>query len=162
MKLRPTVIAFAAALGLVPLAGFADDTSAVRPVSGAVIMARASGGSTLFIWDATAYVTQLVADKMLGDDGIHAIEASAIQALSEKSKNAATPAVSLRVLYSKTGAVSPVYGSPTFAGVERVMTISVKRDALEKNATAWSAALGSGKTPDGVTIEVSGSLPPAQ
>jgi hypothetical protein len=162
LNARPSVAVFVAVLALVPLAGFADDTPAFRPVSGAVIMAKATSTSTLFIWDATPYVTQLVADKVLGDDGLHAIEASAIQALADKAKKVTTAALTLRVLYSKTGAVSPVYGAPTFAGIERVMTISVERTALAKNADAWSTTLGKGTTPDGVKIDVSGQLPPAQ
>jgi len=162
MLLRSLAIAVAGTLALLPLAGIADDAPAVRPASGAVIMAKASGDSTLFIWDATPYVTQLVSDKMLGDDGLHAIEATAIQALADKVKKASTAAVTVRELYSKTGAVSPVYGSPTFAGVERVVTIGAQRAALEKNAEAWSASLAKGTIPQGVTIDISGKLPPAQ
>jgi hypothetical protein len=162
LNVRPSVAVLVALLALVPLAVIADDTPAFRPVSGAVIMAKATSASTLFIWDATPYVTQLVADKMLGDDGLHALEASAIQALAGKAKKATTVALTLRVLYTKTGAVSPVYGAPTFAGIERVLTISVERTALAKDADAWSTSLGKGTTPDGVKIDISGQLPPAQ
>ena len=157
-----SAISLAAALACCTPIALADAPPTPRPVTGTVVMARSANGSTLFIWEATPFVAQLVTDKLLGDDGLHALEATAILALAEKAKKASTPAVVLRVTYARTGAVSPVYGTPTFEGVERVVTLSAQRATLEKNADAWSSAFATGATPRGVTVEVTGKLPPPQ
>lgn len=132
----------------------------VRPVTGPVIVARESAGEARLIWDATAYVTQLVSEKIGGERGLHALEATALRALAEKGKTLAATTLTLSVTYAKSGAVSPVYGSATFAGFEPVVTIAVKRAALAQHAAAWSEQLANGTVPRGLTVSVTGQLPP--
>jgi hypothetical protein len=132
----------------------------VRPLNGPVIVARESAGDARLIWDATAYVTQLVSEKIGGERGLHALEATALRALAEKGKSLPATTLTLSVTYAKTGAVSPVYGSATFAGFEPVVTIVAKRAALARHAAAWSAQLANGTVPPGVTVSVTGQLPP--
>jgi hypothetical protein len=133
----------------------------VRPLAGNVIMAR--GGSTpLYVWNATPYVAQLVTDKLLGDPGLHALEATAVTALADKAKSATADTLSMRVVYEKTGAVSPIYGTPTMAGVETVVTLTAERKSLIASGAAWATQVGGGTTPAGLTLAVSGALPPAQ
>ena len=86
----------------------------------------------------------------------------ALRALAEKGKSLSAPALTLKVTYAKTGAVSPVYRSVTFAGFEPVVTISAKRAALAKHADAWSTQLANGTIPKELHVSVTGKLPPAQ
>jgi hypothetical protein len=138
------------------------DAPEVRPVSGAVIVTRTTPAEAGVLWDATPYVTQLVSEQLTDERGMRAVEATALRALAEKSKSLAAPALTLKVSYARTGAVSPVYRSVTFAGFEPLVTIAVKRTALAQHAGAWSAQLASGTIPKGVRITVTGKLPPAQ
>jgi hypothetical protein len=143
------------------LSGSVAFAEPVRPVRGAVIVAQTSPGDARLIWDATDYVTQLVAEKIAGDRGVRAIEATALRALAEKGKTLSATMLTLSVTYAKTGAVSPVYRSATFAGFEPLVTIAAKRAALAEHAAAWSAQLANGTIPRGVTVSVTGKLPPA-
>jgi|ERR1700681_1213743 hypothetical protein len=138
------------------------DAPAIRPVSGAVIVTRTSPAEAGLIWDATAYVTQLVSEKITDERGMRAIEATALRALADKGKGLAATSLTLKVTYAKTGAVSPVYGNVTFAGFESVVTIAAKRAALAQHASAWSTDLANGTIPKGVRISVTGKLPPSQ
>ena len=114
------------------------------------------------LWDATPYVTQLVSEKLTDERGMRALEATALRALADKSKDVAAPALTLKVTYAKTGAVSPVYGNATFAGFESVVTIAAKRAALAQHAGAWSARARERHDPQGVHVAVTGKLPPTQ
>jgi hypothetical protein len=138
------------------------DPPAVRPVAGAVIVTRTSPTEASLLWDATLYVTQLVNEKTTDDRGMHAIEATALRALAEKGKTLKARTLTLKVTYAKTGAVSPVYGSATFAGFEPVLTLSARRAEAVQHADAWSAELAKGTVPKGVTVDVTGKLPPSQ
>ena len=138
------------------------DAQEVRPVSGAVIVTRTNAAEAGLIWDATPYVTQLVSENLTDERGMRALEATALRALAEKGKGLAATSLTLKVTYAKTGAVSPVYRSATFAGFESVVTIAAKRAALAQHAGAWSADLANGMIPKGVRIAVTGKLPPAQ
>ena len=138
------------------------DAPAVRPVIGAVIVTRTTPAEATVLWDATSYVAQLVSEQITDERGMRAIEATGLRALAEKGKGLAAPALTLKVTYAKTGAVSPVYRSETFAGFEPVVTIFAKRVALEQHADAWSTQLANGTIPKGVRVSVTGKLPPAQ
>ena len=138
------------------------DAPVVRPVLGAVIVTRTAPAEAALLWDATSYVTQLLSEKITDEPGMRALEATALRALAEKGKSLAAPELTLKVTYAKTGAVSPVYRSVTFAGFEQLVTIVAKRVALEQHADAWSLQLANGTIPKGVRITVTGKLPPAQ
>jgi hypothetical protein len=138
------------------------DAPTIRPVSGAVIVTRTTPAEAGLLWDATPYVTQLVSENITDERGMRAIEATAVRALAEKGKSLAAPALTLKVTYARTGAVSPVYRSVTFAGFEPVVTIGAKRAALAKHADAWSIQLANGTIPKELHVSVTGKLPPAQ
>jgi hypothetical protein len=146
------------ALAAVILAGTPALAQSVRPLAGTVIMARA-GAAPLYVWNATPYVAQLGTDKLLGDPGLHALEATAVTALAEKAKSQTSSTIAVRVVYEKTGAVSPLYRTATFEGLEDVFTITADRKALVGSAAAWATSLQGGKTPQGLTIAVTGALP---
>jgi hypothetical protein len=137
---------------------FADAT---RPLQGTVILVH-GGNAAIFLWNATPYVAQLVVEKTLGDDGMRAMEGTAVTALAAKAPSSTAATVSLRVLYEKTAAVSPAYGGPTLQGMENVMTLTADRKQLTQNATAWATSLQKGSVPSGLKVEVTGALPPAQ
>jgi hypothetical protein len=65
----------------------------------------------------------------------------------------------VRVIYSKTGEVSPVYGTPTFADVERFATLTMKAEDAASDRDKWRE-LGDGAPPAWVQFDVVGELPP--
>jgi hypothetical protein len=132
----------------------------LRLVSGPVILTRA-GSIASFLWDATPYVAGLVEDRILGEQGTHTLEASALSALASSAASVTAPDLSLKVVYSRTGAVSTAYGGATFAGVEPVLTVSVRRADLAKHAVEWERQLLDGVVPSAVKISVTGNLPPS-
>jgi hypothetical protein len=131
----------------------------VRAPVGNVIMARA-GTSPLFVWNATPYVVQLGSDKMLGVPGLRALEATALSVLADKSQSLTATNVGIRVVYEKTGDVSPLYRTTTFEGLEEVFTITVDRKTLLKSQQSLVTAVQGGKPAQGLKIDVSGALPP--
>lgn len=130
----------------------------VRPVDGAFILAR-GGVSAAYLWNATPFVARLVTEKVLGADGIHSLEATAIEALAERAEHSSANSLSVKIVYARTGAVSAVYGTPTFAGMENVLTLSADRRALLKNHTRWAQNIQSGGPPEGVHVMLTGKLP---
>lgn len=159
MKIQSLFVGVGLSLAL--LSAAVCDASQVRSVSGNVVLAR-SGANATYLWNATPYVTQLVADKVSGDDALRNLEASALEALASKAASSKAKKVTIRVVYERTGAVSPVYGSPTFAGIENVLTMTVTPKDLNAHHAAWAQDLLSGKNPSQLKIVVSGKLPPAQ
>lgn len=132
----------------------------IRSVEGQVIEARVMGSTTLYLWDATPYVVDLVHDHLVGTAGLVAFEEAAVRVLSERAKTAASKNIVLRVLYKKTGAVNPAYGTPTFTGVEKVFTMRASRKNVTKYAGRWIESLTRGVIPQGLLIEITGKLPP--
>ncbi len=133
--------------------------STVRPLAGQVIEARANALQTVYLWDATPYVIGLVHDHLTGSAGLTALEETAVQALYNRSRNAHSKNLTIRVLYQKTGAVNPVYGNLTFAGIERVFTLSAARSAVAAYSNEWVNTLGKGRIPAGLQIQITGKLP---
>ncbi|HVS46755.1 MAG TPA: hypothetical protein VMS32_08815 [Verrucomicrobiae bacterium] len=133
----------------------------VRLFEGNLILAR-SGAQSTYLWDATKYVTQLVVDKDLGTQGMRDLQATAMQTLADKARNSKSESILLSVLYSKIGAISPVYGTATFAGVEKVLTLTASRIEIAKNGSRDAAMLLAGQTPPGIKVVVTGALPPIQ
>ena len=148
-----------AVLGGPPRFAFAGPP-AVRPMQGHVVEARATSASTLFLWDATPYVITLVHDRVLGNAGLRAIQATAATVLAQRAKTARSRDVVLRILYQKTGAVNPAYGAPTFEGVEVVAVLSARAKEVVRNGAAWAAQLAKGHAPKGLTVQILGRLPP--
>lgn len=159
MKIQPLFVSVGISLAV--LSAGVCEAAQVRNVSGNVVLAR-SGANATYLWNATPYVTQLVADKVSGDDAIRNLEASALEALASKPAPSSAKQVTIRVVYERTGAVSPVYGSATFAGIETVLTMSASPKDVKAHHAAWAQNLVSGKTPSQLKIVISGKLPPPQ
>jgi hypothetical protein len=130
----------------------------VRPVQGPLILAK-SGDHAEFLWDATKYVTSLVSDNVLGDAGMHALEASAMSGLADKATTSQATTLTIAVSYKPVGANS-IYGKPTFGAAQKLCTITVSKADVVKNGTAWAQSLADGKVPPGVELQATGSLPP--
>ena len=141
----------------VPLASSGDALSS-KPV-----IARL-GADALVLWDATAVVTQIVSDKATDADANVRLERGALKALAETAPSLAdAKTITVRVIYAKTGAVSPVYGAATFAGVERYATLEISGADARSDAGKWKEAAAAGTAgpfPKSITFTVTGVLPP--
>jgi hypothetical protein len=67
--------------------------------------------------------------------------------------------VTVRVIYQKTGAVSPEYGNASLQGVERLFAITYPVANLTTKAPAYAEAFQKGTPPEGVTVATLGKLP---
>ena len=147
----------AAALVAVSLAA---GVAAAAVPAGNVILARPSGNA-LLIWDASSDVTQIVANKVSDADANVSLERDAIRvlaaSLNKVDKGAAS--ITVRVIYNKTGAVSPVYGSVTFAGVERYATLTISGKDAASDRDKWRELGDATPPPAWLTYAVVGALP---
>ncbi len=127
---------------------------------GNVIVARPAGNA-LLIWDASADVTAIVANKTSDADARTLLERDAANALATSLSKVANDAssVTLRVIYQKTGAVSPVYGSATFAGVERYATLRISGKDARADRDRWRELAADNPLPAWFAFDVTGELP---
>jgi hypothetical protein len=132
----------------------------VRPLQGSIILAKL-GSTSEYLWDATPYVAKLVSDQMLGDDGLRAVEASAVAALVEKAGSSRAEHLKLLVVYRSYSA-DAIYGSPTFSGQQSLCEITLPRLQAAKSGTNWAQDVADGKPPSDVTFTQTGKLPPSQ
>jgi hypothetical protein len=128
---------------------------------GPVVLTRVHGEPTA-IWDSTSDLAAIVATKPSAEDVLRRLEADALTVLVHKAKSLKgdEKALTVQVIYQRSGAVSPTYQTATFLGVEHLFTLKAVVAEAETNAAAWSAQLKAGKIPAGVTINVTGKLPP--
>src|SRR5258708_1515984 len=110
----------------------------VAAIPGRVIVSRGTGEGVI-VWGASVEGASIVANKTADSPADNKLERDALKilgpTLSGIDKSART--VTVRIVYYKTGAVSPVYGSPTFVGIERYATVEISyRDAL-KDRDKW-------------------------
>jgi hypothetical protein len=134
--------------------------SALDTVPGHVIVARENDDAVL-LWDATPDVADIVRERLSDADAEKRLERDALRALAtslDRVPNART--VTLRVLYSKIGDVSPAYGSPTFAGVERYATLTVDARRAAGDDDRWKELGPRSAVPAWIDYEVVGELPP--
>jgi len=131
------------------------------PVPGHVIVARTQGAA-LLIWDATAEIAAITAAKLSNDDANARIERDALRVLAASLgavKNSKT--VTVRVLYARTGDVSPVYGTPTFAGIERYANLTVDTRAAAADKDKWEEERDPKVAPPAwIAYKILGQLPP--
>lgn len=132
----------------------------VLPVSGTVILGRA-GQDALYLWDATPYVAALVQQHDTDARGMRELQATAVSILVSKAHGSSSQTLTVRVVYTQSGQVSPAYGTLTFNGVERVCTVTVPVAAANKDGATWAAAIAGGAAVPGVKIDVTGKLPPS-
>lgn len=151
MKILSTFVTIAVVLSIAAPA-LADG------VAGTVTIARPSG-SALAIWDASADVASIVTNKTSDADANALLERDALHvlagALAKFDKHSDT--IRLRVIFQKTGAVSPVYGSATFTGVERYATLELKGDDAFGDRDTWKETPA--EIPHWISFTVTGALP---
>jgi hypothetical protein len=128
---------------------------------GHAVLARATG-EALILWDATPVVASIVRDKLSDAAANALLERDAAGVLAEMAPNVdrAATSVTVRVLYAETGAVSPVYGTPTFAGVERYASLTVSGTDARSDRDRWRQLGPSAPLPRWLAFKVTGLLPP--
>jgi hypothetical protein len=148
------VIAVAAAFAHVAAA-------AETAVPGTVVVARASSDA-LLVWDSTPEIASIVKEKLSDRDANARIEHDALHVLAESldkvGKEAKT--ITVRVIYSRTGDVSPVYGTPTFLGIEKYATVAATRADLVSDRDKWKELGDTVELPAWFKVEILGKLPP--
>jgi len=155
LKIR--IVAVATLISTLPIATFA----AAPDVPGHAILARAEG-SALVIWDSTTEVADIVKDKLDDATAKSRLERDALdEAAIEAPKLTNATSITVRVVYTKSGDVSPVYGSPTFEGVERYATLTMSMNDVKNDRDKWKEAVaGTAALPSWINFSVSGDLPP--
>ncbi|MBD5606759.1 MAG: hypothetical protein IAI48_16950 [Candidatus Eremiobacteraeota bacterium] len=152
-------IAVTIAVALAACSHGATAAPAARP-TGNVIVAR-PGGSALVIWDASADVASIVANKTSDADANALLERDASRVLADSlakiDKDASD--VTVRVIYNKSGAVSPVYGSATFAGVERYATLKLSAKDANTDRDKWRELGDAAPPPAWFSFAITGVLP---
>ncbi len=157
--LRPgrALAAFGAALSLA-----ASGTAAAEDtVPGHAVLARASE-EALILWDATPVVATIVKSK-LGDADANALlerDASRVLATMAPNIDKAAKTVTVRVVYSMTGEVSPIYGTPTFAGIERYATLTLGGADFRSDRDRWKELDAKSALPSWFAYKIIGRLPP--
>jgi hypothetical protein len=135
--------------------------AAEEAVPGNAVLAKPAGDA-LVIWDASPVVASIVKDKLAYADANLLLEHDAVRVLAgmvhDLDKHVKT--VTVRVIYSKTGAVSPVYGTPTFAGIERYANLKVPGPNALSNRDQWQTLGDKAPIPAWVEYTVTGLLPP--
>lgn len=128
-------------------------------VDGTVIMAKA-GDRPLFLWDCTPVVTKMVETKQPRDAALRELESDAMTIASERAATTGARSLTVRVVYQKTGAVSPTYGTATFEGVEHVFDLTVDTSDAKSHGASFASSLANGTAPKSVTVSIAGALPP--
>jgi len=127
---------------------------------GTITLTKARGDA-LIVWDATDELASLISKKPTRKATLAQLESDAALIYGDRApalkKNARS--LTILVLYTKTGAISPTYHTATFEGVERLLTVKAQT-ADFKHAAQWSQSLAAGKTPAGISLEIIGQLPP--
>lgn len=112
--------------------------------SGTIVLARA-GHAPVLIWDATPAVIDIVHNKTSDADALKALSAQAAQIDLQRFKRyPSAQQITVRVIYQRAGSVSPVYGSPTFGGVESLLNVTLRR----------------GQQAGAARVAITGKLPP--
>jgi hypothetical protein len=121
-----------------------------------------SSGDALLLWDASSEVSAIVSTKLSDDDANARLKRDAIRVLAASVENVSKDArsVTIRVLYNKTGAVSPAYGAATFAGVERYAEMTLSGAAFFQDRDHWRESADRTAYPRWLAFRVVGSLPP--
>ncbi len=143
------------------LAGPSLPLLAADEVPGHAVLAK-SDGYALIIWDASPVVASIVKNKMNDADANDLLERDAMRKLAKISRNVdgSAKTVTVRVVYIKNGAVSPVYGTPTFLGVERYATLTVSGADAKSDKGKWKELDAKAAIPNWFAYKVTGLLPP--
>jgi len=145
---------------LLLLAVAAAVPAAASTVQGTVVTAK-TGTNALIMWDSTPAIESIVSNKQPRDAAMKSLESQAMQIAGQRAASLPdSKTITVRVVYQKIGAVNPAYGTPTFAGIERVFDLTVDSSAVKTQSDALAKSLAGGTTPKGVTLQVTGELPP--
>lgn len=127
---------------------------------GTVTLTRARGDA-IVVWDATSELAALVAQKPTKKDALQHLESEAALVFGNRAAGLKRTARTLTVLvlYTKTGAISPTYHVATFEGVERLFTFKARVNDSAR-ASGWAEQLRAGRTVSGISVNVTGELPP--
>jgi hypothetical protein len=130
-------------------------------VPGHAVLAKPAGDA-LVIWDASPVVASIVKSKTNDSDANDLLERDAARVLATMAPNVDKSAktITVRVIYSKTGAVSPVYGTPTFMGIERYATLTVPAGDAQTDRDKWKELDPKAPVPAWFAFKVTGLLPP--
>jgi hypothetical protein len=143
-------------VALLPVASLGE-----LPPTGHAVVARSSGDA-LLLWDASSEVSVIVSTKLSDDNANVRLKRDAIRVLAASVENVSKDAssVTIRVLYNKTGAVSPAYGAATFAGVEHYAEIKMTGTEFFHDRDRWRESSERAPLPAWLTFRVVGQLPP--
>ena len=146
---------------LAALAAFAAAGPAVADeIAGSTIVVR-DEGDALIIWEATPAVVAIVKNKTPGKLALKQLESSAVTIAAQHARDLVdATTISVRITYQKIGAVNPAYGGATLAGVESVATVRLSRGLALKADPSIARKIAHGDSVPGVTVIVSGKLPP--
>ncbi|HEY0394276.1 MAG TPA: hypothetical protein VGD01_07245 [Candidatus Elarobacter sp.] len=127
---------------------------------GSIVLAKPRGDAVI-VWDATDALAALVAKKSSAAATLRALEADATLIVRDRAPKLKDQATSLtvNVIYTRTGAVSPVYQVATIAGYERLLTVKAPIQAALA-ARGWDQEIRNGKPPHELEIAIVGKLPP--
>ena len=127
---------------------------------GTVVVAK-GGSKPLLLWDATPAITAIVTNKQPRQAALQDLESQAMQILGERARSLRrAQTLTIRMIYQKTGAVSPVYGTATFEGIERVFELTAQASDARARAKQLADALEHGSVPPSIVLNVTGKLPP--
>lgn len=127
--------------------------------TGKVVLAKVTG-EAVALYDASADVAAIVKDGSSTDEANRRLQRVALAVLAKELPEFKTAkSAVIRVTYARNGDVSPAYGSPTFAGIERYANLKCDLADARSDRSGWSTD-SSGKLPSWATFEIVGELPP--
>ena len=141
------------------LLGSAAPAHADGPSHGSVVVAK-PGGHAILVWDASTDVGAALQKSEPPDQITTQLEVAAVRILMDRAKTLTSASdIRVKVVYDRTGDVSPLYKAETFSGIEHLLIVSATRKAAISGGKTWSASLDAGVLPAGVTTEVTGKYP---
>jgi len=118
MQRPSSVLVFAAAFLAVGMPALAQTDGATK-----FVIARAGSDATV-LYDATPDVIAIVRDKIGDEQANRLLQHDALRVLALAAPELPEArAITVRITYVRSGDVSPVYGTPTFVGVERYASL---------------------------------------
>ena len=139
----------------------ATATSRAEDVPGACGLAQPSGDA-LIIWNASPVIASIVRSKLSDSQADDMLEHDAARVLVKMLPNIdrGTRTVTVRVIYDKSGAVSPMYGAATFQGFERYALLTAPAARAASDRDRWRELKPSQSLPSWFSYKVTGRLPP--
>lgn len=155
LKLLGISIAFVACSAV-----FLHPTCAQESAPGRAVLSK-STGDALVIWDASKVVASIVRSKMADAAADGLLKRDAVRVLAKMLRNIDRTAktITVRIIYAKSGDVSPVYGTLTFKGVEHYALLTVHGADAQSHKTKWKELEDKATIPSWFSYKVIGRLP---